>query len=211
VTFGTVSVTSFSIDSDTQIRVTAPAHAVGTVDVTVTTQGVTSSTSAADQFTYTASVPVVTNVAPNWGPTYGWTWVFITGSGFTGASDVEFGASPALWLFVYSDTQIGAYSPPEPASTVDIIVVTAAGSSGLVPEDHFTYGDLGHGGGGGGYSSRARHVGEPPAGGRVRSHHPRHVRRPRRHRHRAQRLDRVLLTRQLRTLEAFFAEGITIG
>jgi hypothetical protein len=39
--------------SDTQITVTSPAHATGTVDVTVTTTGGTSATSVNDRFTYT--------------------------------------------------------------------------------------------------------------------------------------------------------------
>jgi hypothetical protein len=45
---------SFSVDSDTQITAVSPAHAAGTVDITVTTLGGTSAASAADEFTYTA-------------------------------------------------------------------------------------------------------------------------------------------------------------
>ena len=42
------------MDNATQITATAPAHAAGTVDVTVTAAGGTSTTGAADQYTYTA-------------------------------------------------------------------------------------------------------------------------------------------------------------
>ena len=56
VTFGGTNV-AFVVDSNTSITVTSPAATVGTVDVTVTTAGGTSATSAADQFSYTKAVP----------------------------------------------------------------------------------------------------------------------------------------------------------
>ena len=51
VSFGGTSA-SFSVDSSTQITATSPAHVPGTVDITVTTLGGTSATSASDRFTY---------------------------------------------------------------------------------------------------------------------------------------------------------------
>ena len=54
VDFGSVPATSFSVySSGTSITATAPAEQAGVVDVTVTTPGGTSSTSPADQYTYT--------------------------------------------------------------------------------------------------------------------------------------------------------------
>jgi hypothetical protein len=53
VGFGSVAASSFTVNSDTSITVTAPAAAsVGTVDVTVTTPAGTSAVSAADQYSY---------------------------------------------------------------------------------------------------------------------------------------------------------------
>jgi probable HAF family extracellular repeat protein len=52
VFFGGTAATSFTVDSDTKIEAVSPAHAAGTVDVTVTTPGGKSQTSSADQFTY---------------------------------------------------------------------------------------------------------------------------------------------------------------
>ena len=53
VTFGGVEALSFSVDSDTQITATAPAHGSGTVDVQVTAAGGLSDTGgAADDYTY---------------------------------------------------------------------------------------------------------------------------------------------------------------
>lgn len=52
VAFGTAAGTGVTVVSPTEITVTAPAHAAGTVTVTVTTPGGTSPTTAADQFAY---------------------------------------------------------------------------------------------------------------------------------------------------------------
>ena len=75
----------------------------GTVDVTVTTPGGTSATSPADQFTYVAA-PTVTGLSPTSGPAAGGTLVTITGTGFTGATAVDFGTTPATSFTVVSDT-----------------------------------------------------------------------------------------------------------
>ena len=63
VSFGTTAATSFTVVNATTITATAPAHAAGTVDITVTTLGGTTPKSPADQYTYTAA-PAVTAVAP---------------------------------------------------------------------------------------------------------------------------------------------------
>jgi hypothetical protein len=52
VKFGESEATEISCPSSTQCTAVSPAHEAGTVDVTVTTTGGTSTTSAADQFTY---------------------------------------------------------------------------------------------------------------------------------------------------------------
>ena len=62
VVFGSTSATGFTVNSATQITATAPAGSAGTVDITVTTVGGTSATSAADQFTYVAP-PTITSIS----------------------------------------------------------------------------------------------------------------------------------------------------
>ncbi|HEV2633611.1 MAG TPA: IPT/TIG domain-containing protein [Actinocrinis sp.] len=57
VAFGGVTATSFTVESDTQIQATTPTAPSGTVDVQVENPAGTSTTSAADQFTFTA-VPI---------------------------------------------------------------------------------------------------------------------------------------------------------
>jgi hypothetical protein len=54
VNFGGTAATTFTVDNANQITATAPAHAAGTVDVTVTAAGGTSANTAADDYTYTA-------------------------------------------------------------------------------------------------------------------------------------------------------------
>jgi hypothetical protein len=64
VKFGTVAASSFTVDSDSQITVTSPAGAAGTVDVTVSTIGGTSITSSVDQFVYVVVTTTISWNAP---------------------------------------------------------------------------------------------------------------------------------------------------
>jgi hypothetical protein len=138
VYFGTVSA-SFTVNSSTQITATAPAQAAGAVDITVVASGGTSAASSADVFSYLAPVPSITSVSPNSGATGGGTAVTITGSAFTGASQVLFGSTAAELFILNTDTSITAVSPLAAAGTVDITVTTAAGTSATTSADHFTY------------------------------------------------------------------------
>jgi hypothetical protein len=138
VKFGATNATSFTVNSATQITATAPAG-TGTVDVTVTTVGGTSATSAADQFSYMQPVPTITSVSPNTGPTTGGTAVAITGSNFTGTTAVKFGATNATSFTVISTTQISAIAPPGSLGTVDVTVKTPSGTSAISPADQYSY------------------------------------------------------------------------
>ena len=67
------------------------------VDVQVTTPGGTSPVTAADQFTYVVPpVPAVTGVGPASGTTAGGFSVYVTGTGFTGASAISFGGTAGV-------------------------------------------------------------------------------------------------------------------
>ena len=89
-------------------------------------------------FHYDAAAPVVTAVSPTSGGAGGGATVTVTGTGFTGATSVRFGASNASAMTVVSDTQITATSPAG-SGTVDVTVVTPAGTSATSPADQFTY------------------------------------------------------------------------
>jgi uncharacterized protein YhjY with autotransporter beta-barrel domain len=137
VNFGANAATSYTVDTPTQITAIAPAGAVGIVDITVTTVGGTSATGASDGFTYVAA-PIVTGVSPGSGPAMGGTSVTITGSNFTGASAVNFGANAATAYTVDTPTQITATAPAG-AGVVDIRVTTVGGTSATGASDGFTY------------------------------------------------------------------------
>lgn len=132
VSFGPQSVAP-TTGTDTELTVIAP-NGAGTVDVTVTGPGGASPATAADQFTYTP-VPTVTGVSPSQGAT-GDT-VTVTGSGFTGLTDVTFGAA-SVQSSIDSDTQF-TVTAPEETGTVDITVTTPAGTSAVTDADQFTY------------------------------------------------------------------------
>ena len=83
--------------------------------------------------------PTVTGVSPSSGPTAGGTSVTITGTDFTGAGAVSFGATAGLVVHVNSATQITATTPADGAGTVDVTVTTGGGTSGTSGVDHFTF------------------------------------------------------------------------
>jgi hypothetical protein len=138
VKFGSTNASSYTVNSATQITATSPAGSAGTVDITVTGAGGTSSTSSSDHFTYVAA-PTVTAVSPTSGPAAGATSVTITGTNFTGATAVKFGATNASSFTVNSATQITATSPAHSAGTIDITVTTVGGTSATSASDQFTY------------------------------------------------------------------------
>ena len=136
VDFGTTAATDVTVVNDTTITADSPAG-TGAVDVTVTAPNGTSATSTADKFAYIAS-PAVTGVSPNSGPAAGGTLVTITGTGFTGATAVDFGTTAATDVTVQSGTTITALSPAG-AGLVDVTVTTPNGSSATSTADQFTY------------------------------------------------------------------------
>lgn len=134
VTFGGVDATAVTVDSATQMTVTAPAHAAGTVDVQTTTPDGTSNVLP---FTYGAA-PTLTGAAPNLGSTAGGTSVVLTGTDLTGTTAVAFGATAAAAFTVDSATQITATSPAGVVGDVQITATTQYGTSNGVT---FTYGE----------------------------------------------------------------------
>lgn len=85
------------------------------------------------------SPPTVILLNPTAGPTTGGTTVTITGTSFTGATQVSFGSVKATSFTVNSDSQIIAVDPAEPPGTVEVTVENAVGISGATPADLFTY------------------------------------------------------------------------
>ena len=103
------------------------------MDVTVTTPAGTSSTAGTgNDYTYDAVIPAptVTSLNPTHGPAGGGNSVTITGTGFTGATSVHFGANAATGVTVVNATTITANAPAgTQGTTVDVTVTTPAGTS----------------------------------------------------------------------------------
>lgn len=131
-----------TVVNDTTITVTAPAHAAGKVDVTVShpTNG-TSLNTIADDYLY-LDVPVVTSLSPTSGPSTGGNTVTITGLSLTGALSVTFGGTAATSYTVTNDTTITATAPAHAAGQVDVLVTTSLGTSANTAADDYTYQDL---------------------------------------------------------------------
>lgn len=136
VLFGGVSATNLKVVSDTELTVTVPAGS-GAPTITVKTSSQTSKSVAADKYAYTNG-PAVASVSPAAGPTGGETTVTITGAGFTGATSILFGTTPASNIDVISDTRLTATAPAGSSATA-ITVTTPAGPSTNLAGDHYSY------------------------------------------------------------------------
>ncbi|MHB8492011.1 MAG: IPT/TIG domain-containing protein [Solirubrobacteraceae bacterium] len=132
--------------TSTEIDVFAPAHAAGTVDVTVTTSGGESHRGVADHFLYTGTppapesgpLPVVSAVVPHEGPAAGFTEVTVRGKHLlpVGVSHclecagvVVFFGTLAVPVLEGSSEELGVVAPPHPPGTVAVSVSTPSGTS----------------------------------------------------------------------------------
>jgi hypothetical protein len=142
VKFGTSTAKTFVVKSAGQLVATAPAHAAGTVRVSVTAAGGTTPATTADLYRYITPPPVVTGISPTSGPPTGGTTVTIIGTGLTGATKVFFGTS--LGTVVSSNaggTQLIVTSPPGTSGTSVLVrVMTPVGESPPVTAAKFSYG-----------------------------------------------------------------------
>ena len=84
-------------------------------------------------------LPTVTSIAPDSGSTLGGAMVTITGTDFTGATTVRFGATSASSFTVNSATLISAVAPAGSVGNVDVTVTTAGGTSTASAQSRFTY------------------------------------------------------------------------
>lgn len=87
-----------------------------------------------------AQPPTIVNVTPSGGVVAGGTKVVLTGVGFTGATAVTFGTTPARGVHIDSDSQIEALSPPAARpTTVDVTVTTSGHTSITTNVARFRY------------------------------------------------------------------------
>ena len=87
-----------------------------------------------------APVPMITGISPSGGPLKGGTPVTITGSWFTGTTDVQFGGVSGTALSVVNDSQITIITPSHEAGSVFISITTPAGvGTSPYPSTMFNY------------------------------------------------------------------------
>jgi IPT/TIG domain len=139
VNFGGTNALNFVVVNDSTITVHSPGTTSGGAsDITVTSPwGGTSSTSSADQFTYTYPVPLVSSLSPTSGPVAGGTNVVLDGVGFTGATAVTFDGVPGAISYVI-DSNVVVTSPPLAPGLHNVQVTTPGGTSQVVTADQFT-------------------------------------------------------------------------
>ena len=128
VLFGTVPATSFVVNSATQITAVSPAHALGLIDITVTTPGGTSSTGSGDQYTFATVLPIVTSVTPSTGNQTGNVAITLVGSNFTRVTAVKVATVNVTSFVIVNSTHITAYTAAFSGAT-HITVVNSAGTS----------------------------------------------------------------------------------
>ena len=137
VSFGGTAAASYTVNSATSITVTAPAHATGLVDVTVTTPNGTSATSSDDQFTF-VTPPAITSLTPASGTTAGGTVVTITGTNLSNATQILFNGVAGTSTSSTATTAT-VTAPAHAAGQVDVNLVTAGGTTPLTTGDHYTF------------------------------------------------------------------------
>jgi subtilisin family serine protease len=130
------------VDSGT-ITCTTPAHAAGSVDVTVTNPGGQSAV-LVDGFGYVElAPPVLDAVAPAQGPVSGGTAVTLSGDQFqsAGSTSVQFGSAACTDVVVVDSGTITCTTPAHAAGEVEVTVTNPDGQS-VVLVDGFRYVEL---------------------------------------------------------------------
>ncbi|KAJ5613422.1 hypothetical protein N7510_006616 [Penicillium lagena] len=122
VYFGATAATTFTVNSDNAVTATSPTGA-GASAVTVDT---TAATSNGATFIYTVA-PTLIGLSPTGGPIAGGNNVTLSGAGFITATDVFFGANPAVFSII-DDTLISAVAPSG-TGAVSVTVVNPGGTS----------------------------------------------------------------------------------
>jgi hypothetical protein len=91
------------------------------------------------RFQQAGPAPTIKHLSEKTGPAAGGSVVQISGSGFSGATGVQFGSAAAAGFTVKSGTMITATAPASTAGTVDVVVTTPNGASATGAKDRFRY------------------------------------------------------------------------
>jgi hypothetical protein len=124
------------LDAET-VQVTAPPHEAGLVDVQVLIPGDNPLSSQLDDAFLYFNELVIAAVTPPEGPVGGGTPITLSGSGFSGKTQVLVGGKPAIGVKVISDEEVIATTPPGVFGPQPVHVVNERGA-GLL-KNGFTY------------------------------------------------------------------------
>ena len=132
------SLSGFTMDSQSATAIFAVAVASGPASIVAEWNDDVGSHSA--EFDYiVVDGPRVDSIAPVSGPTSGGIVVTVMGTGFTNATAVTFGESPAESFTVINDSTITAISPPHSAGIVDITIAVGDQVSAASSGSAFTF------------------------------------------------------------------------
>jgi hypothetical protein len=130
ITFGGIPSANITVDNDTQITATSPAHVAGNVDVEVsTTAGQKSSIPGA----YTYLELGLVGLKPSSGPATGGTPITFSGNGFGPGSSVKIGGVAATSVSVVDTKSISAVTPAGTTGPADIEITNPDGKSVTLP------------------------------------------------------------------------------
>ncbi|MBP9681974.1 MAG: IPT/TIG domain-containing protein, partial [Bacteriovorax sp.] len=123
--------------SQNSLTCMTPAHAAGSVSVTVTNSDSQSQT-VAGLYTYQAA-PTLTSVSPNEGPLGGNTSVILTGTNFSFGAIAKFNAKPCTNQLILSTTSISCTTPLQFFTGAFDITVTNLDNQVATYSSAFTY------------------------------------------------------------------------
>ncbi|MGH9554540.1 MAG: IPT/TIG domain-containing protein, partial [Terriglobales bacterium] len=129
VLFGGIAATNVTVMSSTQLTATAPAHALGIVDVQVTNSGGGTDTLPGG-ITF-VTPPRIDRIFPDSGLNSGGTQIAITGAGYKPGVVVTFGGVAGIVTAV-SDTLINVTTPVHTEGSVDVVVLNTDGGTNTV-------------------------------------------------------------------------------
>jgi alpha-tubulin suppressor-like RCC1 family protein len=120
VKFGTLTASSFTVNSSTSITAVTPPETSAAVQVSVTTAFGTTPATTSDVYKF---APLIASLTPNAGPTAGGVSVTVTGAGFapgTTGTKFKFGSTAAKSASCASSTECTVLAPAHEAGTVEV-------------------------------------------------------------------------------------------
>jgi hypothetical protein len=142
VYFGTYPVYSYEFTSQSAKSITLPSppQAPGAVEITASIDGVSSTASTSEEFTYTAVKPTITGISPDSGPTTAGQSVTVEGTGLYSLTSVKFGSNAAV-ISDYSGDGTAVYvtAPAGSNGTVNVTATDSVGTSATSSADDYTY------------------------------------------------------------------------